>query len=317
MPLSWALTRTEFDYMKRRRSPDPNSLDLLLDTICNTFGGVLFVALLVVILVRMGGNVSKASRIDGETAEDTSPIQAQLARREAQLKSLQVALQERQATLAELEKNDALDHAHRAIALRREVDDLSARRAENISKLTSASEENSKRERQLSNTVSEIAQLNTEVSQLQGEVLHERQLRSRTARLPVLHETSKTELPAILRFGRLYFPFSSNEDVFARKLDLDDFVVLEHSEKVTRVQPKPYAGIIVDTSEASEQEINSRLSAFGKDSIYLAIGVWEDSFAQFTEVKDILVQRGIEYRIVPVVKGDFIQEGQVEEALVQ
>ena len=41
--------------MSRKRPDESNSasLDLLLDTICNTFGGVLFVSMLVVILLNM------------------------------------------------------------------------------------------------------------------------------------------------------------------------------------------------------------------------------------------------------------------------
>ena len=36
--------------MSRKAAPVGDSLDLLLDTICNTFGGILFIAMLVVIL---------------------------------------------------------------------------------------------------------------------------------------------------------------------------------------------------------------------------------------------------------------------------
>jgi hypothetical protein len=38
--------------MGRRRSLGQDSLELLLDTICNTFGGVLFIAMMVVLLLQ-------------------------------------------------------------------------------------------------------------------------------------------------------------------------------------------------------------------------------------------------------------------------
>ena len=39
--------------MTRKQVQSEGSLDLLLDTICNTFGGVVFIALLVVLLLRL------------------------------------------------------------------------------------------------------------------------------------------------------------------------------------------------------------------------------------------------------------------------
>ena len=41
--------------MSRRRAAKQDSLELLLDTICNTFGGVLFIAILVVMLLQQTG----------------------------------------------------------------------------------------------------------------------------------------------------------------------------------------------------------------------------------------------------------------------
>ena len=41
--------------MSRRRTRKQDSLELLLDTICNTFGGVLFIAILVVMLLQQTG----------------------------------------------------------------------------------------------------------------------------------------------------------------------------------------------------------------------------------------------------------------------
>ena len=43
--------------MSRRQRRVADSLDLLLDTICNTFGGVLFIAMLVMILANLSGTI--------------------------------------------------------------------------------------------------------------------------------------------------------------------------------------------------------------------------------------------------------------------
>lgn len=39
--------------MSKHGSPTSDSLELLLDTICNTFGGIVFIALLIVVMLRL------------------------------------------------------------------------------------------------------------------------------------------------------------------------------------------------------------------------------------------------------------------------
>lgn len=46
--------------MKRRALIPADSLDLLLDTMCNTFGGIILIALLVALLSRTGGPSAEA-----------------------------------------------------------------------------------------------------------------------------------------------------------------------------------------------------------------------------------------------------------------
>src|SRR5688500_11906818 len=51
--------------MRRRRTQPPDSLDLLLDTITNAFGGILFLAILVVLLMQKNRH-----RFDSSVNED-------------------------------------------------------------------------------------------------------------------------------------------------------------------------------------------------------------------------------------------------------
>ena len=59
--------------MSRRRSSRQDSLELLLDTICNTFGGVLFIAILVVLLLQQTGGGP-----DIPAPASASPVELQL-----------------------------------------------------------------------------------------------------------------------------------------------------------------------------------------------------------------------------------------------
>lgn len=61
----------------RRRASEPGSLDMLLDTMCNTFGGVCFIALMVAIL-------SAATPESSETSETARATEDRVAARETE-----------------------------------------------------------------------------------------------------------------------------------------------------------------------------------------------------------------------------------------
>jgi hypothetical protein len=303
--------------MRRRRPSDSDSLELLLDTICNTFGGVLFVALLIVILVRMSGHAMSTVSPQSSERDSADTLETTIARRKAELKSLQSALSEHRANLRDLEAEDAFKRAQQLIAVRRRVDDLADQRMKHVSELDAKAKSSEKLQSKLAHTAAEVAKLKEVQVRLESQLRHERQVRSRTARLPILHSTSKSELPAILRFGRLFFPYKTLDDLRDRNLNPDDFIILRETDSYTSVTPKPFAGIEVGAGQSSQKLIDDALAPLDKDSSYLAIAVWEDSFGQFAALKDTLVRRGIEYRLVPVTNDGIIQEADIKESLVQ
>eukprot|EP01047_Picozoa_sp_COSAG01_P068150 COSAG01_NODE_9782_length_2344_cov_424.909537_4_plen_98_part_01 len=77
--------------MKRRiRKQGLNdSFELFLDTITNTFGGVLLIALLIVLMIRESKDSAPNQKQSGAT-EDRSVVQSQISSLEAEKQSAQV-----------------------------------------------------------------------------------------------------------------------------------------------------------------------------------------------------------------------------------
>jgi len=61
----------------------------------------------------------------------------------------------------------------------------------------------------------------------------------------------------------------------------------------------PGTGIAVE-NDPSRAALGSRLKSLDRQSDYLAVFVWPDSFAQFRLLKDVLVGAHFEYRLVPM-----------------
>ena len=76
--------------MKRTKHHDEGSLDLLLDTITNTFGSILFITILVALLLRFSGHVS--SRKVEVSKADQARAQARLTELSAEVNRLKATL---------------------------------------------------------------------------------------------------------------------------------------------------------------------------------------------------------------------------------
>lgn len=75
----------------KNKSPDTGSLDMLLDTMCNTFGGVCFIALMVAIISAAVPKTSQDDSAKPHVTED-QVIAKEVARLEQQRDRLQVAI---------------------------------------------------------------------------------------------------------------------------------------------------------------------------------------------------------------------------------
>ncbi|MFM2219326.1 MAG: hypothetical protein RL240_3644, partial [Planctomycetota bacterium] len=85
---------------KRRRRPQTSSLDLFLDTICNAFGGIMFISILISILIQMRGDPSDtpASK-DGVTESEALDKQIKVEQLQQQIRVLSETVSDRERLL--------------------------------------------------------------------------------------------------------------------------------------------------------------------------------------------------------------------------
>jgi hypothetical protein len=122
--------------------------------------------------------------------------------------------------------------------------------------------------------------------------------RSRAAELPKVRPTTKREVVLFLREGRLCSYARSDRN---GNLVLNRREVIERLDATQRayIEPRPRTGISIDLEDDNTEKIDERLDQFASDLHYLAIFVWPDSFEHFVLVKDRMVSRQFEYRLIP------------------
>jgi len=290
--------------MKRRRE-SASSLELLLDTICNTFGGVLFLAILVCVMLR---GAPRLKTLAASPSAESVAMQSRLAALAGERDVLQASLRQRMRL-----QNRFSDAATEAAWQERET--LNARLAGMLRARDEVLQATSKLEQAAA--AAEVASAEKELATAAAEAANARRAlqvevaaRTQVARLPREHFTAKREIGMVIRFGRLYQWVKYDAYGLQDGLNTDEFVIVEERAGEMVTMPKPYSGVPIVPDQVPN--LRAKLAKLDPTTRYVALAIWGDSFVQFPLLKSLLVERGLEYRLLPVAEGDpiFSQGGR-------
>ena len=277
----------------------PDSLYLLLDTLCNAFGGIILLAVLVVLLT------SKEKTQSSKAADSQEMLQRRLAIAQTDLqksqqlagslqakanderlkqqvellstrKDLQNAIQQSRETVAQNSKDldtaSAVDPSERLKFLNAQLAAAEAHKLEAKNSLAAA-DENTKRLKQ------RLADLERQVTTKLDEL-------QRPLRLPKEHETGKRVIYIIARYGHIYL--CRNFDLSRNETDIDWTTTL------TGETAEPRRGQGIDPTGSTAGLINF-FKNMSDDSVYVAFCVYEDSFPAFIRAKQLASDCGLAY----------------------
>ncbi len=312
--------------MRRRRTED--SLDLLLDTITNTFGGILFLAILVSLLLKTSSRTDPVAD-DGApmTPVEQAALEVRIADLKARIDELTVRVadahpdivsdtgEERERELAGLldRLGDTLAERARVSAETVDVQRQIAERQQEQARLEEAVEASRRRleaaEGELDRQLAESAELGRRRAEL--ETADQPNVIEQTARLPQLRRSTKRQVGIYIRFDKIFMmhEWRQGERIGPNSRD---FVVTPGRPQ--RARPRPDAGIAISQATI-DRELRRLLAPFPPSQWVVATVVFEDSFEVFQIVKQVLVQAGYEYHPIPLKRGESVRDwGGVTEA---
>jgi hypothetical protein len=288
--------------MSRRRSSQHDSLELLLDTICNTFGGVLFIAILVVLLLQQTGTSPASATVAAKplTNEEIQSLTIRMETVAEQLIRMQQNRESQDAIVQSFAPDEIRqllvsrsDAASRQEALELQVNQLLATNTGLVAKAERLSDEN--------RTVRvRFAEMQEREQSAQKQLDDDRRSRTQEVRLPVLRKQwGKTEIGFMLRYGRLYLWHDYEPGPIRRGLNTKDFVVIAEEAGKLVTRPNPTRGIVLNDGESSKEDVRQILRKFDPKSCYLGIIARPDSYGAFRHVRDRAIELGFEYRLLP------------------
>ncbi len=285
--------------MSLRHTKPADSLELLLDTMCNLFGGIVLLAVLVTLLAKQ----EKRTEIDA-SSDSREMLHKRIARVEAEQDTLRREQDELEAKSAANPANESLRMVSERKHLMRRLEALREQLLAGQAQTTNGtSKDPAQRLRQLQaekDTAelhrSKLANSLATIGEAQKQSLHrendiKRQLSAisdkqiQLLRLPQERETTKEAFWILVKHGHLYPLRNLSGD-----RNVASITWREGSDSVLPI-PMPGQGIDPIQSPSALLRIVQSIPL----TKYVAYVVWEDSFATFNAAKQLTIAAKREY----------------------
>jgi hypothetical protein len=300
---------------------ETDPMDLLLDTVSNVFGGVMFLTLLAALLVINRGGKAISENLTKQppplSAIEIEALELRARKTELQIVDLETALTQQRALMISLDsegnskaKIEKLKQAQSTLArIRGETEALEQQERVNGEQLKIKSAEFEQKKMV-------IGKLDEAIEKHQEELAELEKSSQRGIEFRPLRAATTGSATVMMRYGRLYLLKDDPDD--------DAFNIREIETRGgglfggDRVffYPKPGGGSPV-TTESINELVRRLKKNYPSREFHVGIAVWDDSFGEFNAFKDAIVSSGYEYRTLPADESAAFSFGSLEDSMVQ
>lgn len=277
--------------MRRRRSAEQSdSLELLLDTICNTFGGIVFMAILVSLLTTDSArSVVDPEGIAGLKLQSLDAEEA-LLRAKGNAKTADATISAFAASM-NLDAESIIEVFEPArAAVRDEPEDLLAEQiAKADQRIATAQESLVEAEKDLATSEHQLAKAEADA---RTALLKAR----RPLRMPKSRDTQKRQAIIYVSESRMWYGLYTNEHMKNAPLFQSAILTLDKRigpDNLRRFSP----GVTIKSAQAASDALDPLLARTDKGTVYLAFAVWPDSHDAYRFLRDEALRRGFGYTV--------------------
>ena len=300
---------------RRRTSINASSLDLFLDTICNAFGGIMFLSILISVLAKMQ-DTRASSKPSNESIQQSDADEFS-----RKLKELQSDRSRILATIDSLEtlsvgadQSEVIELKERTRQARRRLDLAVAGQSLMSLKLSEIQVD-------ATNLKQESVELEEKLVAAQAAYLDKAKAvddaldsRVQKTELPSVRATNKGNLLFAMRYGKLYLISDT-----AHRLSGNYYAphaIVTKTPFSTEVKPRKEAGWDLSVAEDVSQ-LEAALANEPPHNTFLSVAVWPDSFKEFARLKENCLRLGYDYQLLPLNDVESISIGSGGSASVQ
>ena len=292
---------------RRQMISTDDSLELLLDTICNTFGAVIFISILASILAQNSAPDSASPEETTAAIEETYIRQRELSELRRRQQTMESQLAQQEELIRRFSNEESVSLALQILQDSQLQAKMSAQKTDAADAIEVTERERLQLERAMQERLKELNEAKSRQTEAANNLRNIETDHGHTAEVRRVHETTKFGFTFALDNGRLYSVHTS-EDQNANDMDLminrDDCEVLEVGG-VTTIRPLKTAGLPIRGIVSAQQDAKSKLAAVGKLFV-VRLFVAKDSFAEFLPVKEAMTELGLEYAL-EIMPGDDVE----------
>lgn len=285
--------------MRRRRNAQ-DSLELFLDTICNMFGGFLFIMLFVVVAMRDSVENSESEAISQErmSAAAFEELEIELETLREENREFEERAERAGKMVDSLGLADVADARRQEIDVLRQIDELVAENARKLRETTQIERlalelDAEKREAKMAQDSAQNVLAEAERDAAEAE----RRAQQRGAP-PQMRDRNffYEEAAVILKYGRLYLwqKLKGGDLCF----NPDDFHVVEEDGFTALIEPIPSRGVDLRAPGVTK-ELDRTFAPFDRERYRVAIVIADDSYDEYAIVRDYLKER--KFFIRPII----------------
>ncbi len=277
--------------MANRSRKLSDNMDMLLDTMCNLFGGIIVIAILLAIITHAAKPVAQPPPAEPGKFEELQ---------QKEIDSLTSRIAQMRALLGSA-TNAIFDADLRGVMEKIEVAEKEIEKV--LAQIQSVQQEVESRKVKLASMVEETSRLRKQLASLAQ--------KERTVRVPLAHNIMKTPVFAAIRNGQFFLITDMSQAYSAGTSRAYDTIFVEvrgnPAASSRTIVLRKQAGQLVRQGVKAGGALRKILDNTDRSEEFIGIAVYPDSYAEFNYIKGLVVARDIDYIWLPMEVNETIR----------
>lgn len=282
---------------RRKSNPNASSLDLFLDTICNAFGGIMFLSILISVLAQLQGNNGDAADATPVTKEEAAQMAQQITESQAERAQLMAMIQKLEQEQLGGDESQLIDMLGRLEEAQKKLNEMVTQQLQTSSKLSDAQAEVETLQQEAEKVKRELSESRAALVAKQKALNDALDAHEQKVQLPQAKISKKTNILLAMRYGKVYLVTDPSQPGAGNFFS--DHVEKLVADSGVRIRPKQDSGWVWSDTQTAAR-LNSAIANRRPADCFLTVAVWPDSFDAFGELKQHIVQLGYEYELLPL-----------------
>ncbi|TWT66365.1 hypothetical protein [Allorhodopirellula solitaria] len=290
-----------------RGQQDPgSSFELFLDTICNTFGGIVFLAILLAVMLQNRAMVQMEESDAGTqaSAEQVRKTMAELAEVSSKQQLLKMSLSAMPSRRTSVDDREFLRLQQRQSQLMQGIDAALAGEADTSKLLAERLEANAVQRLENAAIPEELREARRLAATTRSEFKRLVDSKQETLRVPRVRSSGRSSLLVLIQDSKLYL--AKMPSSFSRGFNEKQVSTRTAADTGIEITPIANTGWDLRRGEGA-REFQHLVQQAKSGGHAITIAIWPDSYEQFSDLRERMIESGVLYQLWPQSNDDVLK----------